>query len=158
MSCDRLSAASAGLAFELLLRLAQIRILTTTREHSSALVGQPASSRCVATAGAAQYRLTCGCRNQRRAPLSLVRPRQPTGTLFQTSVPLPPSPGLQPYWHSLLLTANFEFSELCWSIGDSNPDPLPARQGRNAFWRVQRLILRLTGSTLYASRVRVLSG
>jgi hypothetical protein len=39
MSCDRLSAASAGLAFELLLRLAQIRILTTTREHSSALVG-----------------------------------------------------------------------------------------------------------------------
>jgi hypothetical protein len=50
MSCDRSSAASAGLAYELLLRLALIRILTTTREHSSSLVGQLARSRSVATA------------------------------------------------------------------------------------------------------------
>jgi hypothetical protein len=27
-------------------------------------------------------------------------------------------------WHSLALTASFEFSELGWSIGDSNPGPL----------------------------------
>jgi len=79
MSCDRSSAASAELAYELLLCLAQIRILTTTRHHSSSLVGQLASSRSVTTAAAAQYRLACGCRSQWRAPLSLVRPGQPTG-------------------------------------------------------------------------------
>ena len=27
-------------------------------------------------------------------------------------------------WHSLALTANFEFSKPGWSIGDSNPGPL----------------------------------
>src|SRR5258708_16452313 len=27
-------------------------------------------------------------------------------------------------WHSLTLTANFEFNQKGWSIGDSNPGPL----------------------------------
>ena len=49
-------------------------------------------------------------------------------------------------------------SMLGWSMADSNRRPLACQAGAERFWRVQRLILRLTGRTLYASRVRVVSG
>jgi hypothetical protein len=46
-------------------------------------------------------------------------------------------------WHSLTLTANVEFNQKGWSIGDSNPGPLPARHGQRPFLVLIRLISRV---------------
>jgi hypothetical protein len=55
-------------------------------------------------------------------------------------------------WHSLTLTANFEFNQKGWSIGDSNPGPLACQQSGPRFSGCARGRLHLKGSSGFPSR------
>ena len=81
----------------------------------------------------------CPARRPGAAPRPPLRVDGPKGIECLIEYPHDPLPGQginsgTQNWHSLALTASFEFSELGWSIGDSNPRTLACQAEAGAIF------------------------